>query len=244
MRHHGTARTIDYTATLEFFESRGRGASPTAGAALTATMYQDAELATRRDQWERETVRPLLALRGNERVLDIGCGTGRWAAALHESIGPYLGVDFSAEMLRLAAEAGLPGCVFQQLAAQDVAPETLSHAGPYDLVICSGILIYLNDADVVRLARGIAAVTAPDARLYLREPMALGQRLTLDRFPSAELQQEYSAIYRTEAECIALLDPELRPAGFSLSVSQSLYPPELCNRTETEQHIQLWSRTS
>ena len=100
MRYTGVSREISYAATLEFFESRGRETRPEQP--QTATMYQDGDLAARRDAWEKQTVKPLLALRGDERVLDLGCGYGRWAQELKGQIGGYLGVDFSAEMIKHA----------------------------------------------------------------------------------------------------------------------------------------------
>jgi SAM-dependent methyltransferase len=242
MRYTGTTHDISYEATLAFFESRGRTAE--ASAPQTATMYQDKTLAERRDACERETVLARLQLRGDERVLDIGCGYGRWAEVLAGRVGEYVGVDFSGELLKLAEARAWPKCRFQRLAAQDIAPELFPGAR-FDLFICSGILIYLNDADVSRLATGIAAMAAPGAQVYLREPMAItGGRLTLDRFPSAELQTEYSAVYRTPEQCHALFGGPLRQAGFTCVVEQPLYPPELCNRRETEQQIQLWSKTA
>ena len=241
MRYTDTKHAISYADTLEFFESRGRQAC--ADAPQTATMYQDRELAARRDACEKEVVLPLLDLGGGERVLDLGCGYGRWAQVLTGTIGDYLGVDFSAELLRLAEKTAPTGCRFQRLAAQDVTPTSLVVPPPFDLFICAGLLIYLNDADVTRLAGAIAAMAAPGAKVYLREPMGVAGRLTLDRFPSAELKQNYSAIYRTPAECHALFGEPLRAVGFKLVAEQPLYPPELCNRKETEQQIQLWSRT-
>jgi SAM-dependent methyltransferase len=241
MRYTGTTHDISYDATLAFFEARGRTATP--DAPQTATMYQERDLAERRDACERETVLPLLGLRGSERVLDLGCGYGRWAGVLTGKVAHYLGVDFSAELLRLAEAKRYPWASFQRLAAQDVGRDQLLHPGPFDLFLCSGLLIYLNDADVIRLGTAIAELAAPRARVYLREPMAVaGGRLTLDRFPSAELQAEYSAIYRTPAQCHELFGAPLRAAGFTCAVEQPLYPPELCNRRETEQQIQLWHR--
>jgi SAM-dependent methyltransferase len=240
MRYTGTAHDISYDATLAFFESRGRTA--TADAPQTATMYQDKVLAEKRDACERDTVLPLLALGGDERVLDIGCGYGRWAEVLLGRVGEYVGVDFSGELLKLAEARRLPRSRFERLAAQDVRPGAFEHPR-FDLFICSGILIYLNDGDVIRLATAIAAMAEPGARVYLREPMAVtGGRLTLDRFPSAELKSEYSAVYRTPAQCHELFGAPLRPAGFTCTVEQPLYPPELCNRQETEQQIQLWNK--
>jgi SAM-dependent methyltransferase len=241
MRYTGTPHEISYAATLDFFESRGRSA--TADAPQTATMYQDRSLAERRDAHERATVLPLLAPVVTDRVLDIGCGYGRWAGELAGRVAEYVGVDFSAELLRLARAKNHPNAHFQRLAAQEVGPETIERGGAFNLFLCSGILIYLNDADVRRMAGGIARLAAPGARVYLREPMAItGSRLTLDRFPSAELQSEYSAIYRTPEQCHELFGGPLRAAGFRCVHEQPLYPAELCNRKETEQQIQLWTR--
>jgi SAM-dependent methyltransferase len=242
MRYSGTAHEISYAATLEFFEARGRAAQP--DRPQTATMYQDETLAARRDACERATVLPLLELAGTERVLDIGCGYGRWAQTLAEKVGDYVGVDFSAELLRLAEKLEVPHSRFVRLPAQEIGPESLGESDPFALFICSGILIYLNDADVVRLARAIAAMAAPGARVYLREPMARTERLTLDQFPSAELKTNYSAIYRTTAQCAELFGEPLRAAGFKLEQEMPLYPAELCNRQETEQFIQLWKKTA
>lgn len=240
MRYTGTTHEISYDATLAFFESRGRSVKP--DQPQTATMYQDGDLAARRDACEKAVVMPLLELRGDERVLDIGCGYGRWGQTLSGRIGNYLGTDFSAELLKVAEALNLPDSTFQCLAAQDVTARSVAVPAPFDLFICSGILIYLNDADVARLGAAIAAMAAPGARVYLREPMAVAERLTLDRFPSAELKQDYSAIYRTAAQCRDLFGGPLAAAGFTLTHEQTLYPPELCNRKETEQQIQLWTK--
>ena len=242
MRYTGTTHEISYLATLEFFESRGRQANP--DQPQTATMYQDSELAACRDACEKDFVLPLLGLHGNERVLDLGCGYGRWGQTLVGRIGKYVGVDFSAELLRLAEGLRLPSSHFHRLEAQDVSAATLCEAQPFDVFICSGILIYLNDADVSKLSRAIVALAAPGARVYLREPMALAERLTLDRFPSVELKQQYSAIYRTSAQCRELFGNPLRTAEFKLMLEKPLYPPELCNRQETEQQIHLWRRSA
>ena len=75
VRVFGEKRTINYLSTLEFFEARANVAAQNV---LTATMYQDADLASRRDRAEKETVLPQLNLREGDRVLDIGCGSGRW----------------------------------------------------------------------------------------------------------------------------------------------------------------------
>ena len=241
MRLIGKEHEIDYSETLEFFDSRARSSSP--DSPQSTTMYQDKSFSERRDRYERDTVVPLLGLQGRERILDVGCGYGRWASILKNFVPKYIGIDFSQKLLELAAAQNLEFATFQQMAAQDISGAKLHISPPFDLIICSGILIYLNDSDVIRLSRTLAQLAAPHATLYLREPMAItGERLTLDRFPSEELRTNYSAIYRTPEQVEELFDAALIAAGFKCIINKSLYPAELCNREETEQQIQIWKR--
>lgn len=66
----------------------------------------------------------------NQRVLEIGCGTGGLLAALKPSHG--VGIDFSAEMIRRAQEQH-PELEFHQLDAHDLS----SLEGTFDIIILS-----------------------------------------------------------------------------------------------------------
>jgi len=156
-RLHRVAREIDYRATEAFFESRGKDA---VGQPLVSTMYQDAGLASRRDAAEKETVLPHLAINGADRVLDVGCGAGRWAEVLVPRVAAYLGIDFS-EGLLAAARTRTPGGAFQRMSASALDPGAFHLPPPFSLVICSGILIYLNDRDVENLLTLIAEISGP-----------------------------------------------------------------------------------
>ncbi|HEV7507641.1 MAG TPA: glycosyltransferase [Thermoanaerobaculia bacterium] len=114
------------------------------------------------------------------RVLEIGCATGDLLAALEPAVG--LGIDFSDEMVRRAAERH-PGLRFLVADAHDLsalAGET------FDVVILSDLI---NDAwDVQRLLRQIAPLTTRRTRVILNfysrlweMPLALAQRLGLAR---------------------------------------------------------------
>src|SRR5260370_31254110 len=98
----GQAEEIDYGQTRQFFQDRAARA-PAVGL-LSVTMYQDGNprLAEARDAWEKERGIPLLRLQPATRVLDIGCGCGRWAVSLLGKVASYLGVDFSEHLLSLA----------------------------------------------------------------------------------------------------------------------------------------------
>jgi SAM-dependent methyltransferase len=228
-------RSLDYDATSAFFRTRGEKALENP---LTATMYQDASLASRRDREEKDRVLPLLDCRKDDRVLDLGCGTGRWAELIAPQTDAYLGIDFAEDLLAVARER-VPTATFQVRSVTRVGEEGLALSPPFSLIICSGILIYVNDDDVRSMFRALSKIAGPLCRIYLREPMAKERRLTLDRHWSDELQDHYSAIYRTRAEYLDLLG-ELE--GFEISIEGEPFSANLQNRTDTEQRFMVLQR--
>jgi cyclopropane fatty-acyl-phospholipid synthase-like methyltransferase len=231
----GEQRAIDYGRTMAFFEERAATAE---GNALTATMYQDEELARRRDQAEKDTVLRRLHVRADDRVLDLGCGSGRWAQVIASRVSVYLGVDFSARLLEIA-RVHAPDASFECAAVNALEPETLAVPPPYTLIICSGILTYLNDSDVDHLFSTVSRTAAARSRIYVREPIAKTQRLTLDDYWSEELRSQYSAVYRTRGEYLGSFGAL---TGFQLKAEGEPFPKDLQNRPETEQRYFLLER--
>ncbi len=242
----GEARSLDYDATRAFFDGRARRTA--SQPALTAVLYQDADpdLARQRDETERDMVLGWLPLHGSPRVLDVGCGIGRWGRHLAPWAGAYQGIDFSDGLVRLA-RADLSQCyppdrlAVDVLSATELAPGGLTLPPPFDIVIQAGLLVYLNDDDAEGVLHAIPSVAADTATVYLREPVATGDRLTLDRHWSEELGQEYSASYRPAAWYEERLRRILGAAGFSIARSVPL-DPGLANRRETTQHYFLLER--
>lgn len=233
----GDLRSLDYATTSSFFEGRGRRADANH---LTATMYQSEDLATGRDLAEKARILPLMHFRHDDRVLDIGCGTGRWAEAVAPGVDAYLGIDFSEALLE-TARMRAPAATFQAMNVAHLDAEGLTVSPPFTAIICSGILIYINDVDVCTLFRALSAVAAPESRIYLREPMATTDRLTLDRHWSDELQDHYSAIYRTR-EQYGEFFAEL--AGFEICAEGNPFPDELQNRSDTTQRYVMLKRAA
>ncbi|MHB8872547.1 MAG: class I SAM-dependent methyltransferase [Myxococcaceae bacterium] len=234
---------LDPEDVHRFFERRGEtinDAHP-----LTSILYQDENpaLAEQRDAYEKERVLPLLGLRPEDRVLDLGCGIGRWADVLGGRVRAYHGVDFSASLVAAAkSRVRRDAFTFQQLAVEDASPEALPVPAGFTHVFIGGVLIYLNDDQVDRSLACAAACCGPSALIYLREPVACEARLTLKRFFSADLKTHYNAIYRTASELRELLDRRLSSAGFRWELEDSLYPEHLNNRRETRQSILILRR--
>ncbi len=119
----------------------------------------------------------LHALRGSSApVLDLGCGIGLLAHALHrdgQSLA-YLGVDNDAGKLqrarRSAANAGLHAARFELV---DLAHALPSHQGSVALL---DVLQYLSPSAQQRLLEQAIAMLAPGARLVIRTGFDDGSR--------------------------------------------------------------------
>ncbi|BDM63739.1 hypothetical protein NFHSH190041_11910 [Shewanella sp. NFH-SH190041] len=236
--------SLDKAAVRQFFDIRANKAA-TLGLDR-AVIYQDKhpELAQARDKAEKQRLRPYLALAADDRVLDIGCGTGRWADEVLPQCGTYLGVDICDGFIQLARErfAHCSHACFCQLGAEDVG---LLPAGPeeqFQLVLSMGVMIYLNDAELQRYLDGLCRLVAPGGRVIFREPVGLDKKLVLSEHYSAEMGQDYHAIYRTEAELQQYFVASLARCGFRCRASGNMFDDKLNNRQETGQQFYLFVR--
>jgi SAM-dependent methyltransferase len=231
MRVYDQTIDLDYNATRRFFEQRGEKMAQVGS--LGAVLYQD-----RQPDLARQ--------RSGQHILDLGCGTGRWTAALADIASHYVGLDFCEEFLneaRRAAPATAAGQTvrYEHADLSQGLPDSV-RAMSFDSVIVAGVLLYLNDADALSLLQQIAVRMNPDGLLYIREPLGLASRLTLKEHFSDDLNAEYSSVYRSLAEFRQMLDDVAQRHGLSLSDSDGLYPPELDNRSDTRQYYFLLSK--
>ena len=91
-------------------------------------------------------VRRLLApLRGDERALDVGCGTGALAYALAPHVGVVVGVDASEEYVAAARENAAPNCTFE---VGDALALPFPY-GDFDLVGCLRVLHHTRRPELV-----------------------------------------------------------------------------------------------
>lgn len=104
-------------------------------------------------------------------ILDVGCGTGRVAAALVADGHEVVGIDLSAPMLRLAKQrrAGLSADVAARLSFNQADMTTLDLGRDFALVVApSRVFQFLLTTDTQR--QGLAALRShlrPEARLVL-----------------------------------------------------------------------------
>lgn len=111
------------------------------------------------EQWAREVL-SRLELRGNERVLDAGCGSGRVTRLLAELVpaGEVVAVDASAAMVSRARENLGPEI---EVLHQDLLE--LSLPEPVDLVFSTAVFHHIRDHDT--LFERVRGVLRPRGRL-------------------------------------------------------------------------------
>ncbi|MDF0729875.1 class I SAM-dependent methyltransferase [Pseudomonas entomophila] len=236
---------LDKQSILDFFEKRAQKAAdlgPT-----RAVIYQDKslDLAERRDQAEKALLLPKLKLKGDSRVLDAGCGTGRWAEVVIPRCSSYVGVDVSPGLVEVAKQrfSTAPNAQFHVCAVDAITPDGEGMDLPFSQILSFGVFIYLNDDEITHALNGYLSVAGATARILFREPIAVSERLTLLEHFSDDMNQQYNAIYRTENELQELMQPTLQKHGFHQVAEGDVYSDNtLNNRVETKQKWFLWEK--
>jgi len=114
--------------------------------------------------WERRRALLLSEARSGERVLDLGCGAGRFVKALQEAGADPVGVELAEAALE-RARAVAPGAELHRLEDDGTIP--LGHH-TVDLVWCSEVLEHA--ADAATLLHEARRVLKPGGRLLVTVP--------------------------------------------------------------------------
>jgi SAM-dependent methyltransferase len=131
---------------------------------LYESHWADAPRDPRPWEWERRRALLLAEARPGERVVDLGCGAGRFLAALADAGARPVGVEIAAEALERARE-NAPGAELALVEPDGSLP--LAH-GSVDLVWCSEVLEHVPD--VAHLLLEVRRVLAPGGRLLATVP--------------------------------------------------------------------------
>jgi 2-polyprenyl-3-methyl-5-hydroxy-6-metoxy-1,4-benzoquinol methylase len=104
-------------------------------------------------------------LRGDEKVLDAGCGHGEISNILSEFAADVTGVDYDAEIVEIA-RTRFPACTFE---AADL--ERWSRPNTYDAIFHCHTLEHCPNP--VTVLRSLGASLRPDGRLVIEVPLQL-----------------------------------------------------------------------
>jgi len=117
-------------------------------------------------QWARELIHKL-ELKGNEQVLDIGCGDGKVTAEIASYVpnGFVLGIDNSEEMIKLS-QSKYPHDAFTNLRFQKEDARSLPFKNEFDIVFSNAALHWILDHRPV--LRGISASLKRGGKILLQ----------------------------------------------------------------------------
>jgi SAM-dependent methyltransferase len=118
----------------------------------------------------------MLKPRGDESLIDMGAGHGRWTVALASQFGQITAVEPSGlyELLRRRTrELENVRCV--NLRCSEFEGE------PADVVLVSGVLMYLDEKGAKEFIARAARLVKPGGQLILREPLSSRNRLRTGR---------------------------------------------------------------
>jgi 2-polyprenyl-3-methyl-5-hydroxy-6-metoxy-1,4-benzoquinol methylase len=240
MRIYGKKIEIDPGAVKKFYDERFDPARPLGSVMLS----ENEEMLRRRDENEKKRVMPLFRFDlGMTRLLDLGCGNGRWYEAFRDRIFAYEGVDFSAPNIRYAREHRKGAHVnFEISSAEQIKALKLKYA-PYHFILSCGLFVYLNDKQVMATCKALIPLLQPETQIYIRTSVSLiEQRLTLKDFPSEALKADYHGIYRTPEEYEMYFQAIFAPVGFLTTSTGLLLNEEIGAQKETNQQYWLLER--
>lgn len=154
-----------------YWEDRARRFAAQGSGLAAVCSYGMPEFYNRMIHWSQHlALRPWLDIAPGTRVLDVGCGVGRWSTLLAGRGGLVTGIDLSPTMIAEAKRrAGAQGIADQcRFLVQDLAH--LDAGEKFDLIIGVTVLQHILDPQALRSAvQRMADHLAPGGRMVLLE---------------------------------------------------------------------------
>jgi SAM-dependent methyltransferase len=155
---------------------------------------------------------PWLRVPAGLRVLEVGCGVGRWSRRLAASGAHVIGIDLAPAMVAEARRRALAEhlddrCEFLQCDAAE-----LSFEQPFDVILCVTVLQHILDAERMQMALDrMSAHLAADGRIVLLEaaPSSGDTRCNSPVFTARNARAFHEAFARAGLRCLAMrgVDP-------------------------------------
>jgi ubiquinone/menaquinone biosynthesis C-methylase UbiE len=167
--------------------------------------------------YDRTLDRTRALLGPDDRVLELGCGTGTTALRLASDVQSYLATDISAEMIAIAEEkraaGSVPSPVFRAATAEALAPED----GQFNAILAFNYLHLVRD--VPGTLRRIHALLAAEG-LFISKTPCLGDMNPLIRLALPAMRAigkaPFVSVFRATE-----LSQSIGAAGFDILVTES-----------------------
>ena len=200
----------------DYWNARATRFASVGGGLAAVCSYGMPEYHNRYLHWQQaHALAPWLTMPAGTRVLEIGCGVGRWTHRLARAAGSVVAFDLSSTMIgearRRAAEAGVDGSCRWFVA--DAAEFSL--AGEFDRIVGVTVLQHILDERRFKAAvENIARHLAPGGRALLLEaaPASATRRCDSSVFVARSEQAYLDAFQQAGLTCRAMVG--IDPAPF------------------------------
>lgn len=193
-------------------------------------------------EWELEKWFPMLRLTEDSVVFELGFGTGRMTKYILPEVRQYVGVDYVKEFVDIVQNRNdieeKENALFLNQDFQEFLRKYDTAKFPIftHFFISGGVFTYMNDETVRVCMEEMPKMMDENSIIYISEPIAIKERLTLNSFYSEQINHNYSAIYRTEEEYMQLFKP-LFKRGYTVKVSELFFEQDIKKQKETRQWI-------
>lgn len=155
-------------------------------------------------------------------------------------------MDYSEKLLKIAEQnlKDTGKCIFAPGAFQNIE-HVLEERGInflYDKILINGVLMYINDAELVQCLESVNRLLNVNGLVYIKESVGIQKRFTLKDFYSQELDSSYNAIYRSLHEYEVLFQSIFTSQGFKVVSSGSTWNKEQENRSETASYYWVFEK--
>ncbi len=208
---------MNYQSIKRFWDSRAQQYRQKKSLSAT-NLEEDEKLQELKVKLEKEHVFRLLNLTPEMCVLDLGAGIGAWSFPFADRCREVVGVEYSEGMVSVAREKARESSVTNiEFICLDVLDFCTDRT--FDVIFCSGLLLYVPDSELPRLLKNIKHYSKPGTLLFLREAVGMGGRHEIVNKYSEALKAYYNALYRTREEMISLFGH----SGFSLLRDEDMF---------------------
>jgi protein-L-isoaspartate(D-aspartate) O-methyltransferase len=127
----------------------------------------------------------LAEIKGEDKILDVGCATGYSSAVLGRLGGSVVALEQDADLVRIATET-LAGAIGRITVTQGALIEGFAGEAPYDVIFVNGAIEQPPETLLSQLAEGGRLVAVlwerahGRAQLFLKEHGVIGQRPDFD----------------------------------------------------------------
>lgn len=207
----------------QFWDTRAAKLEETDNKASLTNLETDEELYALKLELESKVLNRIIEeTNENDILLDLGCGYGHWSIHFSRLFKNVIGVEYSESLTKygqkLAIEKNIKNIAFKH---SDVC--SFQFEGFYDVVLISGLFLYLHNEDVTDILTRLSKHLSKGSRVILRDGMSLLEHdhIIVDKYSSA-LEDNYSAIYRTPENYKRLFSE----CGYQLIESMDMFSKE------------------